>query len=223
MTDIFIEVFRAIMAGGIVFSLLKTQHVNELSNISGWRNILTGFALIFFGTLIDITDNFTALNRFVIIGDTEAQAFLEKVVGYALGFLMLALGIRQWLPKVVEHGKITRHKHNLELQAERVIVLRATMRTVHDIVNNFLNQLTLFQLEAEENHALNPKSLELMDTLIQDTSAKLKTLGDLELTPENLTPNGINYELKPDQECADIDSINPNVRIEPREIMEYHK
>ncbi|MDX1302905.1 hypothetical protein [Photobacterium sp.] len=196
MADIVIEIFRAIITGGIVISLLKVQHAKELSQASGWRTIVAGFVLIFFGTLLDITDNFEELNRFVIIGDTEPQAFLEKVVGYLLGFLLLALGIRQWLPKIIEHGEITRNKHKLEVQKERVNVLRATMRTVHDIVNNFLNNLQLFQLEAEEKNALDPKSLALMESIIQDTSTKLAKLGDLDSTPEKQVAGGIgiNYE-----------------------------
>ncbi|MFC1503356.1 hypothetical protein ACFL53_03260 [Pseudomonadota bacterium] len=196
VTDIVIEIFRAIIVGGIILSLLKAQRAKEVSQISGWRAIVAGFALIFFGTVIDITDNFEELNRFVIIGDTETQAFLEKVVGYLLGFLLLALGIRQWLPKIIEHTELTRNKHKLEVQEERVKVLRATMKTVHEIVNNFLNNLLLFRLEAEEKNALEPESLALMDSIIQDTATKLKKLSDFDSTPEKQIAGstGIDYE-----------------------------
>ncbi len=43
-----------------------------------------------FGSLVDITDNFEYLNRFVIIGDTETEAVLEKFVGFLGGFVLLA-------------------------------------------------------------------------------------------------------------------------------------
>ncbi|WP_299012932.1 hypothetical protein [uncultured Photobacterium sp.] len=190
MTDIIIEILRAVMVGGIIFSLLKAQQTKELSQISGWRTIVAGFAFIFFGTLIDITDNFEELNQFVIIGDTETQAFLEKGVGYLLGFMLLAIGIRKWLPKIIEHGEITKDKHKLEVEKERVKTLRATMNTVHDIVNNFLNQLLLFQFEAEENKTLEPKSIILMESIIQDTATKLKNLGELDSITEQQMANG---------------------------------
>lgn len=198
MIDIVIEALRAILVGGVIFSLLKAQQVKEVSQISGWRYIVAGFYLIFFGTLIDITDNFDELNRFVVIGDTEVQAFLEKVVGYLMGFLLLALGIRKWLPKIIDHAGLIRDKHNLRVQEERVKVLRATMRTVHDIVNNFLNNLQLFQLEAEDKNALEPESLLLLETIIQDTTTKLKKLGDLESTPEKKMAGGVGIDYEAD-------------------------
>lgn len=196
MTDIVIELLRALVVGGIVFTLLRVGQAEKLSKISGWRTFVTGFVLIFFGTLIDITDNFTELNRFTVIGDTEVQAFLEKVVGYLMGFLLLALGIWRWLPKLVEHEKLTREKHQLEVEEERMKVFRATMRTVHDIVNNFLNNLLLFKMEAEDTNALKPESLALMESIIEDTSGKLKKLAALDTTPEKQMAggNGIDYE-----------------------------
>ena len=155
---------------------------------------MVGFILIFFGTLIDITDNFEELNRFVIVGDTEIQALLEKLVGYLLGFLLVALGVWRWIPKLIEHGELTRRQHQHEVQEERLRVLRATMRTVHDIVNNFMYSLQLFQLEAEEKNTLAPESLALMESIIRDTSDRLKKLGDLGSTPEKQMAGGIGID-----------------------------
>lgn len=61
---------------------------------------MTGFALLLFASVLDITDNFASLNRFVIIGDTETEAFLEKLVGYLGGFIVLAMGLVRWIPTV---------------------------------------------------------------------------------------------------------------------------
>lgn len=219
MTDIVMEILRAIMLGGVIISLLKAHPAKEVSQKSGWRFILAGFSLIFFGTLIDITDNFEELNRFVIIGNTEVQAFLEKVVGYLLGFLLLAIGIRQWLPKIIQHGELTRDKHKLKVQVERVKVLHATMRTVHDIVNNFLNHLYLFQHEAEKKEALEPESLILLESIIQDTADKLKKLGELDSTPEKTMAGGvgIDYEKTGDDETdCDKVTLQENSFIEKR-------
>lgn len=137
MTDIIIEILRAIVVGGIIISLIRVRHAKEINKISGWRTLVVGFVFIFFGTLIDITDNFENLNRFVIIGDTEAQAFLEKIVGYLLGFLLLAIGIRQWLPKLIEHGKLSRNKHKLEVQEERLKILQATQQQLKRSAEKF--------------------------------------------------------------------------------------
>ncbi len=84
----------------------------------------------------------------------------------------------------------------LEVQEERLKVLKATMRTVQDIVGNFLNNLQLFHMEAEETNALQPESLDLLSSLIQDTSTRLQKLGDLETVNEKQLPGesiGIDY------------------------------
>ncbi len=201
MTDIIVEILRAIVVGGIIIALFKKQKVQQAVNKKDWRILSAGFGLIFFGTLMDITDNFEQLNKYVIVGNTEFQTFLEKVVGYHCGFLLLALGVWQWLPKLIEYGKL--REKQLEVQEERLKVLHATMRTVQDIVNNCLNGLQLFRFEAEETKALNPESIALMDSVINETSNKLRCLGNLDSTPEKKMAAGvgIDYEAHFEQYC----------------------
>jgi hypothetical protein len=74
------------------------------------------------------------------------------------------------------------YKLQLQIQADRVAVLKATMRTVQDLVNNFLNNMQLVQQEAGE--ALSQETLELLERITFETSAKLKSLGDLEHVPD---------------------------------------
>jgi hypothetical protein len=81
-----------------------------------------------------------------------------------------------------------RRRREAETQAERLRVLRATMRTVQDIVNNFLNGLQLIRVEAEG--AVPPETLELLDSLSRDTAARLKAMGDLESVPVKPTAAG---------------------------------
>jgi len=66
----------------------------------GWRFIFVGFALLLFGSVLDITGNFESLNRFVVVGDTGVQAFLETMVGFFGGFLLLGVGLLQWIPTI---------------------------------------------------------------------------------------------------------------------------
>jgi PAS domain S-box-containing protein len=72
----------------------------QVGSHRGWALIVAGFRLLLFGSILDITDNFESLNRFVVIGDTEVEAFLEKLVGYQLGFVLLFIGHWLWLPHV---------------------------------------------------------------------------------------------------------------------------
>lgn len=192
MIDIAIETLRAFVVGGILFSLIRARHVKEISGVDGWWLITCGFGLIFFGTLIDITDNFNGLNQFIIIGDTQIQAILEKIFGYLLGFVLLAFGIWRWLPKLIEHEEWGRKK--IEVNEERLKVMHATMRTVHHIVNNFLNSLQLFCNEAENSNALEPESLEMLHDMIHDTASKLRAISDLDSTPEKEMASGIGID-----------------------------
>jgi len=84
----------------ILITLYRAGKGESVKAAGGWGFILLGFSLIFFGTLIDITDNFPSLDRYVIIGNTEAEAFLEKVVGYLFGFVFLAAGFIKCIPSL---------------------------------------------------------------------------------------------------------------------------
>jgi hypothetical protein len=72
--------------------------------------------------------------------------------------------------------------HDTQLQAERLSVLRMTMRTVQDIVSNALMSLYMFRIEAEPS--VSPQSLEQFDRIIAETAAKLKATADLDHVAE---------------------------------------
>ncbi len=98
MNDIVLEVIRAIILlvtlGYLVMALGQRKQIAN----SGATLILLGFGLLLFGSILDVTDNFESLNDYVIIGDTETEAFLEKLVGYLGGSLIIAVGFVKWIP-----------------------------------------------------------------------------------------------------------------------------
>lgn len=101
MVDIFLEVTGSFFAAVIFITTLRGLRHHSVRDQSGTHLVIVGFGLLFFGMLIDITDNFPELNYLVFIGDTETQAFLEKVVGMLLGLFLLALGFRRWIPSIM--------------------------------------------------------------------------------------------------------------------------
>ncbi|MCD4704034.1 MAG: PAS domain S-box protein, partial [Methanosarcinaceae archaeon] len=100
MNDLVLETTRTIVLFILIVYLWRAGSERVELSHKGWNLILTGFTLLFFGSAIDITDNYESLNHFVVIGDTEVQAFLEKMIGYLGGFILLAIGMIQWLPTV---------------------------------------------------------------------------------------------------------------------------
>jgi len=87
-----------------------------------------------------------------------------------------------------------RRKLEAGLAAERLRVVQVTMRTVHDIVNNCLNQLQLLRLDAENKVPL--ESLKFFDQTIQETSAKLNAMGNLQEYAEMQTAIGTGLDTK---------------------------
>jgi hypothetical protein len=80
-----------------------------------------------------------------------------------------------------------------EIQLQRMRVFKATIRTVQDIVNNLLNSFLLVRLEGEGH--LPAGLLTLVDQIVHEAGAKLKTLGDLEAVNEKemAIGTGIDY------------------------------
>ncbi len=115
MTDVILESIRALILLAIFLFLLRMDKDIEHGR-RGWQFIKAGFFLILIGSLVDITDNYTSLNWTIVLGDTPAQAFIEKVVGYLLGFGLLAIGFWIWLPKIQSVGQM---KKDLQKEKER--------------------------------------------------------------------------------------------------------
>ncbi len=100
MADLILESFRALVLAGIVGFLWRSGRRQLKGGRNDWGFVVAGFGLLLFGSLLDITDNFEALNRFVVVGDTEVEAFLGNFVGFLGGFVVLAWGLFRWLPRV---------------------------------------------------------------------------------------------------------------------------
>lgn len=100
LIDITLEILRSIVIAFLLGIFWVDSRDEAIRNQKGWHLVFLGFALIFFASLIDITDNFPELNRFVIIGDTTTQSVIEKVIGYLSGLVLLAFGFRTWLPAI---------------------------------------------------------------------------------------------------------------------------
>lgn len=100
MSDIVFESIRAFVLAILVAYLWKVGKRRGFAQSRGWRQVEFGFYLLLFAAVLDITDNFHSLNIYVAIGNTEMEAFLEKVVGYLGGFILVALGLIRWAPTV---------------------------------------------------------------------------------------------------------------------------
>ena len=157
MTDILFEAVRTLAFGVLVVYLWRVGRRNELQLQEGWRSIWFGFLLIFMASLLDLSDNFPELNRFVVIGDTPVEAWLEKIVGYLFGVLLLARGFWTWVPTIVALRDAQRSLHVARDELERRVRERtAELRLVNGNLQREMQERNhvkrLLQQEMERLH-----------------------------------------------------------------------
>jgi HAMP domain-containing protein len=100
------------------------------------------------------------------------------------------------LARAVNAMATSLNRHHADVEAQRLRVFRATMTTVHDLVNNFLSNMQLIRFEAENR--LPQETLDLFDQLIQDNAAELRLLGELQVVREKemAVGTGIDYRTR---------------------------
>ncbi|MEN9461496.1 MAG: hypothetical protein RIS84_1516, partial [Pseudomonadota bacterium] len=64
----------------------------------------------------------------------------------------------------------------LEQEAEKKEIFVATVAVMQHILNNFLNQMALFKLEAEECEHFDRTVLDLYDEVIDEADSQIKKL-----------------------------------------------
>jgi PAS domain-containing protein len=121
MSDIILEIIRALLASATFAFLWFSGKKAALHGEKGWTFILSGTALILFGIFVDITDNLPFFDRFVILGSTPYQAFLEKIVGYLFGFIVLTVGLWKWIPNIIERKRAEEALRESEARCRAVV------------------------------------------------------------------------------------------------------
>jgi HAMP domain-containing protein len=108
----------------------------------------------------------------------------------------------QSLARAVNAMATNLRRHHADIEAQRLRVFRATMTTVHDLVNNFLANMQLIRMEAEDR--LPQDTLDLFDRLIDDNAAELRLLGELEVVREKemAVGTGIEYPSATSRDAA---------------------
>ncbi len=136
------------------------------------RTILALLAVIF----IAVEDVFFDTDVFnTIISFLDNSRYLEtEEVAVSLILLGGTFGIDQY-------RMARRQKRKRELEVIRLGVARSTLASVHDVVNNTLNNLLLVKMEAETGRPMSPETLSLFEGLIDGLAAELRNMGESEV------------------------------------------
>jgi uncharacterized membrane protein len=113
-----------LITGAIFLYLRSLRRKEEARFRKSWIFVPIGFGLIFFGSLMDITDNFPSLNKYILIGDTKYEEFLEEVIGYFFGFVFVGIGFWKWIPSILalrkEENVLKKEKEELQLKIKEL-------------------------------------------------------------------------------------------------------
>lgn len=193
MSDIIFETIRAVILLFAVFHLVRSGMNRAELCRRGWFFILAGFGLLLFSGILDVTDNFETLNHFVFIGDTPAQAFLEKLVGSLGGFLLLVIGLVKWIPTVTGVDNIERLNRKLKeeitehtLTEQRLAESLAELRQSKEAAEEINRHLEFETARAEAANAAKSTFLANMSHEIRTPMNSIVGFSSL-LAEENLT------------------------------------
>lgn len=139
----------------------------------------------------------------VLLADLDIMdniiSFLTQFEKYEVDELLLA-GFVFSMGIIIDVTKNKIKKEfELRLQTQRLQILKSTIRTMQDIINNLVVALQYFRVNAEDLKQLDNESLELIDSLIESTTDKVNALSNLENPEEKEIYSGltiIDYEGK---------------------------
>ncbi len=94
------DVILAILCPAILAYFVFVGRRGQVNRQKGWGYMLAGLAFLMYGVLISVTDSFFGLDNSYSIINTENQELIASLIGYFPGFILLAIGFRQWVPTV---------------------------------------------------------------------------------------------------------------------------
>lgn len=130
MFDLTADIFRAVLTGIIFFSLRRMRGKGSPHLKNAWIFFIVGFGFLFFGGLVSVADNIPALEKY-LSGKHHYGDFLEQIVGYLFGLLLVGIGFWHWFPAIValRAEEIALRKSQKDLQ-QQILALTAERNTL---------------------------------------------------------------------------------------------
>ena len=104
---------------------------------------------------------------------------------------------------------LIRRQRSHKIEFEKIEIYKAMMSSTHHILNNFLNQIQLFKMTAEDTPGFDPEVLTLYDQTIEEASVQIDALGSVtninELSIRASVAPQPNTRVSTQQDVADVD------------------
>ncbi len=176
MQDIIFASLRiAVLVAVFLYLWLAGRTRDKLSQ-TGWWLMMLGIGLLVIEGVLDISDNFPFLNRFVVIGDTWVQDIVTELAGTVALFLLITVGLVRWIPTVA-------------LAEERRARLSRTQRQYAAIVDLVTNESVLKSGLVDTVHLITERVSDALDVervsvwLLEDDRGTLRCIDLFERTP----------------------------------------
>ncbi|NJB69402.1 PAS domain S-box-containing protein [Desulfobaculum xiamenense] len=127
MEDLIFEPLRAVLCLCILIMFARASRNPHLAGLKGWRFVLSGTALLTFGSFMDITDHFPRLYDSLTINGIRYAEVLEEFVGYLVGCVLLALGFLKLLPAMEDSFRL----------AQEQSLLRERFRSITEVASDY--------------------------------------------------------------------------------------
>lgn len=132
-----------------------------------YKITLLGLAISFLALLITIVFDVDFFEYLVNLLHEFEQYEIDELIIPVIIFLLFAF---------VDAIKRNRME---KVNSEKLKIYIAMMSSTQHILNNFLNQMQLFKLTAEETPGFNPEVLALYDEIIDEASMQINALGNV--------------------------------------------
>ncbi len=87
----------------------------------------------------------------------------------------------------------SRSRRSREIEFEKIKIYKAMLSSAHHVLNNFLNQMQLFKIKAQNTPGFDAKVLSVYDQITKDASTQLEALGSI----TNIDEATIHESVKP--------------------------
>ncbi len=142
-------------------------------------NIKFAFFSLFISFIIYLLTIFFNINLFRPLSNIFINIEKHKRDQFFIVIIIILIGV------IIDFRRYKKKKMELiVIQKHRLDTLKSTMHTVNDIVNNFLQTIVFCRGEIKEDKLLDPETLKMLDTAINQTTGRLKKLEELEVVKE---------------------------------------
>ncbi len=92
---------------------------------------------------------------------------------------------------------LSKRKKKYKIEHEKLVIYKAMLMSSHHVLNNFLNQMHIFKITAENTPDFDPEVLELYNHIIEDASKQIESLSKITSIDEKTIFQSVAPKTKP--------------------------